>query len=88
MHSSHNTYLEGNQLTSDSNAQLYYKNLKNGVRCMELDIHDSSNGPIIKHGFTLTASILFDQAIKEISLFSTKYPNHTPIFLSFENHCG
>ena len=88
VHSSHNTYLSGNQLTSDSNAKLYYQNLKFGVRCMELDIHDSSSGPIIKHGFTITASITFEEAIKEISLFSKRYPDHTPIILSFENHCG
>lgn len=55
---------------------------------MELDIHDGSGGPIIKHGFTLTASIPFEEAIKEINWYSNKYPDHTPIILSFENHCG
>lgn len=39
VHSSHNTYLVGNQLTSDSKAFRYLEDLYDGVRCVELDIH-------------------------------------------------
>jgi hypothetical protein len=39
VHSSHNTYLVGNQLTSDSRAFRYIEDFYDGVRCVELDIH-------------------------------------------------
>lgn len=37
--SSHNTYLTGNQLTSDSRAERYLEDLEAGYRCVEIDIH-------------------------------------------------
>jgi hypothetical protein len=42
VHSSHNTYLVGNQLTSDSKAFRYIEDFYDGVRCVELDIHVQS----------------------------------------------
>lgn len=44
---------------------------------------DSTQGPIIKHGYTLTAEITFEDAIKSIMKFCYENPEHTPIVLSF-----
>lgn len=51
-YSSHNTYLSGNQLTSDSQVERYAQDLENGIKCVEIDIHNDSNGkPIVNHAF-------------------------------------
>jgi hypothetical protein len=50
------------------------EDLEEGVRCVELDIHDDGAIPIIKHGYTATEPILFEDVVKAIALYCQTYP--------------
>ncbi|PNH02234.1 1-phosphatidylinositol 4,5-bisphosphate phosphodiesterase delta-3-A [Tetrabaena socialis] len=54
--SGHNSYLTGNQLTSASGTSTIIACLQASCRVVELDVY---NGPICKHGGTLTSPVPF-----------------------------
>jgi hypothetical protein len=81
-YSSHNTYLTGNQLNSQSSVERYIEDLENGVRCVEIDVHDDLTSIKVTHGFTRTSNINFERVVQLLAKFSDRNPNHLPIMLS------
>ena len=84
--STHNTYLTGHQLKSQSSAEQYATVLTSGARFVEIDCWNGPGGePIVTHGNTLCTTILFRDvilSIKNSAFLKSPYP----VILTFEIH--
>ena len=91
VNSSHNTYLEGNQIIGTTSISMYPYVFDNGTRFVDLDTFDGKeqeeNEPVITHWHFPVGSILFKDTLIAIKN-SAFQKNEYPVILSLENHCG
>ncbi|CAN8071694.1 unnamed protein product [Agarophyton chilense] len=85
--SSHNTYLESDQLRGDSTAQMYHIVLKRGCRCVEIDMWDGDDDkPVVTHGHTMTSEVSLEKVLNTIREHAFSHGTDYPLILSLENH--
>ncbi|KAE8714835.1 Phosphoinositide phospholipase C 6 [Hibiscus syriacus] len=87
IYTGHNSYLTGNQLSSDCSEVPIIRALQNGVRVIELDLWPGSSRDeiYVLHGRTLTSPVSLIQclvSIKEYAFVSSPYP----VIITLEDH--
>ncbi|KAH9309522.1 hypothetical protein KI387_037433, partial [Taxus chinensis] len=87
IYTGHNSYLTGNQLSSDCSDAPIIKALEKGVRVIELDIwpNSSKDDILVLHGRTLTTPVEFGKCLKSIknhAFVASQYP----VIITLEDH--
>ncbi|PWA50539.1 phosphoinositide phospholipase C family, EF-hand domain pair [Artemisia annua] len=87
IYTGHNSYLTGNQLSSNCSEVPIIKALKRGVRVIELDLwpNSSKDNVHVLHGWTFTKPVELLgclKAIKENAFIASDYP----VIITFEDH--
>ncbi|KAK7305874.1 hypothetical protein VNO77_43786 [Canavalia gladiata] len=87
IYTGHNSYLTGNQLTSESSDEPIIDALQQGVRVIELDLWPSSTKDGIKvvHGRTLTTPVSLAKCLKSIREHAF-VKSDFPVILTLEDH--
>ncbi|MCO5605061.1 hypothetical protein L7F22_059239 [Adiantum nelumboides] len=87
IYTGHNSYLTGNQLSSDCSEKPIVTALRRGVRVIELDLwpNPSKDNILVLHGRTLTTPVAFEKcivAIRDNAFVSSEFP----VVITFEDH--
>ncbi|KAJ4323821.1 hypothetical protein N0V84_004167 [Fusarium piperis] len=78
----------GRQVLTRSTVQGYISALLQGCRSIEVDCWDGRDGqPIVTHGYSLTASISFQDVIDAINQYAF-VTSEFPLWISLEVHCS
>jgi phosphatidylinositol phospholipase C delta len=87
IYTGHNSYLTGNQLSSDCSDVPIINALKNGVRVIELDIWPNSNKDDVEvlHGRTLTTPVQLIKCLKSIKEHAF-IASDFPVVITLEDH--
>ncbi|KAL2598181.1 hypothetical protein GLYMA_11G230000v4 [Glycine max] len=87
IYTGHNSYLTGNQLSSDCSDVPIIKALQGGVRVIELDLWPNSDKDDIEvvHGRTLTTPVSLIQCLKSIKEYAF-VKSHYPLIITLEDH--
>ncbi|OMO84342.1 C2 calcium-dependent membrane targeting [Corchorus capsularis] len=87
IYTGHNSYLTGNQLSSDSSDVPIIKALKRGVRVVELDIWPNSTKDDVNvlHGRTLTTPVELIKCLKSIKDHAFSASPY-PVVITLEDH--
>ncbi|XP_061376618.1 phosphoinositide phospholipase C 6-like [Gastrolobium bilobum] len=87
MYTGHNSYLTGNQFTSECSDEPIIEALQQGVRVIELDLWPSSSKDGIKvvHGRTLTTPVSLTKCLESIKEYAF-VKSDFPVILTLEDH--